>query len=101
MRRLVLATVLALGLLVPASASARLRYCGEVPLAVLASPHTSCPFARRIARIAERLHTQAAIVWVRSPVTGRRYRIRCRVAQGFNPYLLCTGRNGIHVEVTS
>src|SRR4051812_45359346 len=94
---IVVALAIIAGAATPAAASAHL--CGNGDPPIRASSRTSCPMA---ARIADRVYNGPLLarghrrtIYVRSPVTNKRYRIRL-VRRG--DYVTATGRRGIWVR---
>ena len=85
------------------AAAVKYRTCDKRPVIVRANEFTSCGLARNVQRrlrvYSDRRISQLAgrpfrVRRVRSPVTGKRYNLRCQVGARD---LLCTGRNRIWI----
>ena len=94
------AAAAALALAGPASANSADRFCGQAILGVSAGSHTTCAFAKDVARAY--LRSGAQTVRVYSKAAKRTITMRCRMVKTIDsPYSLCTGGNGARVLVTS
>ena len=96
----IIAALCALGA-APVMASGN-HWCRQGDPRVLASAHTSCPFAESI-EVAYVTRSRPYLArywrgWVRSPVTRRNYLITCRRP---GSWVTCTGINGIWVRFTA
>ena len=109
-KHFILSSALAEFLALPSTVEA--KSCGRTSngLAVIANKATSCPFAKRVGNRAMRIKAEElrpglwgippTTIRVRSPVTRKRYKMRCRtVVQPDSPFTLCTGGKDARVEV--
>jgi uncharacterized membrane protein len=102
--RLVCVTTIGLALTVTAvmapAAGASGRYCGTTRgLDVVAVGPTSCSFARRVTQAYLDVPWSNGYLRARSPVTGKRYWMHCRLHS--RHYAVCTGGNRARVEIRS